>query len=368
MSHGDPARRDGLRAVGGETRLRAQVIPAAPGGAAASAYRLAPQIADDHPVANPHGISAYARALAMACRTMIRPMGELVPVNAISMAIAGPVINNLAKLRPGPQGVEREQVQLNGFRMEIVRPAGARRALRDGAVMYMHGGGFFLCGLDTHRPVVAAIARRTGLPVVSVEYRQLPETDIAGGVDDCLTAYRWLLQHGVDASRIVFAGDSAGGYMTFATALRARDAGLPVPAGLVGLCPALDLDCAEKRAHPNYHRDALIPLSALESVVKLGAERDGRLDPGMSPVNAALVGLPPTLLIIAEDEVLRRDSEIMAQRLAASGVPATLEIWRGQVHAFMAIFPSMPESRAALAHVAQFVRGCIEVAEEARTA
>ncbi|WP_405487748.1 alpha/beta hydrolase [Nocardia sp. NBC_00511] len=323
---------------------------------------------DDIPVMNPTRISAAARALAMACRTMIRPAGELVPVTLGSMQVASAVIDNLAKLRPAPRGVEREQVRLKGFRMEIVRPAGARKSLRDGAVLYMHGGGFFLCGLDTHRPVVAALARRTGLPVVSVEYRQLPQTDIAGSVTDCLTAYSWLLAHGCPASRIVFAGDSAGGYMTFATALRARDAGLPVPAGLVGLCPALDLDCSEKRAHPNYRRDALIPLSALETVVKLGAEVGGRLDPRLSPVNNVLAGLPPALLIVAEDEVLRRDSEIMAQRLAESGVPATLEIWRGQVHAFMAIFPNMPESRAALAHVARFVRERIESEQIAKSA
>ncbi|MCU1644656.1 MAG: putative acetyl-hydrolase LipR [Nocardia sp.] len=320
------------------------------------------------PVINPGNVSVYARTLEAACRATIRPAGELMPLSAGAMPIVSGVINTLARMRPAPRGVEREQVRLNGFRMEIVRPAGARSAMSDGVVMYMHGGGFFLCGLDTHRPVVAAIARRTGMPVVSVEYRQLPDTDISGSVTDCLTAYKWLLGHGVPASRIVFAGDSAGGYMTFATALRARDAGLPVPAGLVGLCPALNLDCTEKRAHPNYHRDPLIPLSALESVVKLGAEVDGRLDPQLSPVNNVLAGLPPALLIVAEDEVLRHDSELMAQRLAASGVPATLEIWRGQVHAFMAIFPSMPESRAALAHVAQFVRARIESAQVAQTA
>ncbi|WP_405133955.1 alpha/beta hydrolase [Nocardia sp. NBC_01388] len=320
------------------------------------------------PVINPDSVSVYARTLEAACRATIRPAGEMMTLSAGAMPVVSGVINTLAKLRPAPRGVEREQVRLNGFRMEIVRPAGARSSMSEGVVMYMHGGGFFLCGLDTHRPVVAAIARRTGMPVVSVEYRQLPDTDISGSVTDCLTAYKWLLGHGVPASRIVFAGDSAGGYMTFATALRARDAGLPVPAGLVGLCPALNLDCTEKRAHPNYHRDSLIPLSALESVVKLGAEVDGRLDPQLSPVNNVLAGLPPALLIVAEDEVLRHDSELMAQRLAASGVPATLEIWRGQVHAFMAIFPSMPESRAALAHVAQFVRARIESAQVARTA
>ncbi|MCX4093847.1 alpha/beta hydrolase, partial [Nocardia sp. alder85J] len=269
-------------------------------------------------------------------------------------------VDTLARLRPDPAGVEREQVRLPGFRMEIVRPAGARRSLRHGAVLYLHGGGFVLCGLETHRPVVAALARRTGLPVVSVEYRQLPDTRIQQSIEDCLTAYRWLLSHGASPARIVIAGDSAGGFLTFATALRAVEIGLPVPAGLVGLSPLLDLDHAAKQGYVNVARDAYIPLPGLEAIVRYGAEFDGELDPLLSPVNGALASLPPVLLVVGEDELLRYDCELMARRLTAAGVPNTLELWRGQVHAFTSILPGMPESRMALGRVARFVRARTE--------
>ncbi len=319
-------------------------------------------------VANPDGSSLTSRMLLLACRSFVGPFVRHYPVTPLTMPAARMLVDGLSALRPGPTGVEREQVWLNGFRMEILRPAGARKALRDGAVMYMHGGGFFLCGLDTHRPIAAAIARRTGLAVVNVEYRQLPGITIAESVQDCLTAYRWLMRHGVDPARIVFAGDSAGGYLSFVTAMRAIEAGLPSPAGLVGLSPLLDLDCAAKKDYMNVGRDAYIPLCGLEQVVEHGAKVGGLLDPALSPVNGALASLPPALLIVGEDELLRYDCELMAERLTAAGVPNSLELWRGQVHAFMSILPNMPESRSVLGRVARFVRARIEPETPARTA
>lgn len=319
-------------------------------------------------VLNPDGPSAQARLLLATCQGVVRPLLRIAPISRATIPIGAFAIDQLARLRPRPRGIDREQVTLNNFRMEILRPSGAARALRHGAVLYLHGGGFAVCGLGTHRPVAASLARRTGLPVLNVDYRQLPGRRITESVDDCLTAYRWLLAHGADPARIVFAGDSAGGYLSFATALRAIEAGLPVPAGLVGMSPLLDLDCVAKREHINVGRDPYIPLSALATLVRLGAEVDGRLDPLLSPVNGALAALPPVLLIAAEDEVLRHDCELMARRLTAAGVPHAVELWRGQVHAFMSIAPNLPESRAALARVSRFVRARLADQPRARTA
>lgn len=313
-------------------------------------------------VVNPDGGSLASRALLLACQGVVGPIMRNYPLAPLTLPLARIAVDGLATLRPMPRGIEREQVRLKGFRMEIIRPAGARRALRDGAVMYMHGGGFFLCGLDSHRPIAAAIARRTGLAVVNVEYRQLPSTPISGSIQDCLTAYRWLLRHGTDAGRIVFAGDSAGGYLSFATALRAVEAGLPAPAGLVGMSPLLDLDCAAKRDHANVLRDAYIPLPGLEKIVGFCGNGE------CSPVDGALSCLPPAMLVVGEDELLRYDCELMARRLTAAGVPNSLELWRGQVHAFMSIAPSLPESRAVLGRVARFVRARVEAEVAARSA
>ncbi|MGW4328343.1 alpha/beta hydrolase [Nocardia sp. NPDC004573] len=319
-------------------------------------------------VMNPKGPSAQSRLLLATCMGVVRPVLRTFPVTKATIPVGAATVDGLARLRPRPQGIDREQVSLHRLRLEIIRPAGAARALRHGAVLYMHGGGFAICSTRSHRPIAASLARRTGLPVINVEYRQLPGTRITDSVQDCLAAYRWLLRHGADPARIIFAGDSAGGYLTFATALLAVESGLPVPAGLVGLSPLLDLDYGAKRDYVNVARDPYIPLSALEAVVRIGAEVDGVLDPALSPVNAVLSALPPVLLVAAEDEVLRFDSELMAQRLSAAGVPNALELWRGQVHAFMSIAPNLPESRAALARVSRFVRACIAEDQRARTA
>ncbi|GGN89215.1 alpha/beta hydrolase [Nocardia rhizosphaerihabitans] len=312
--------------------------------------------------------STSSRVLMGACVGVIGPLLRTVPINRATIPIGAAAVDLLSRLRPEPHGIEREQIQMDGFKMEMVRPAGGSRALRHGAVLYMHGGGFAVGGLQSHRAIVAGVARRTGLPVLNVEYRQLPGRSITSAIEDCVLAYRWLLRHGADPARIVFAGDSAGGYLTFATALRSREIGLPLPAALVGLSPLLDLDYRAKQGYVNVSRDAYIPLAGLEAVVRLGAESEGPLDPALSPVNADLAGLPPVLLIAAEDELLRYDCELMAHRLSAAGVPNTLELWRGQVHAFMSILPSMPESRSVLGRVAKFVRVALEPAQRARTA
>ncbi|MFB7877309.1 alpha/beta hydrolase [Nocardia sp. NPDC056064] len=319
-------------------------------------------------VVNSGRTSTSSRVLMGACLGLVGPLLRTVPINRTTVPIGAVAVDLLSRLRPEPQGIEREQIRMDGFKMEMVRPAGGSRALRHGAMLYLHGGGFAVCGLQTHRAVVAGLARRTGLPVLNVEYRQLPGNSVDGAVDDCVLAYRWLLRHGADPARIVIAGDSAGGFLTFATAIRAREIGLPLPAGLVGLSPLLDLDYRAKQGYVNVERDAYICLSALQAVVHLGAEQLGPLDPALSPVNADLAGLPPVLLIAAEDELLRYDCELMAHRLTAAGVPNTLELWRGQVHAFMSIMPSMPESRSALGRVSKFVRAALEPAQRARTA
>ncbi|ONM46442.1 alpha/beta hydrolase [Nocardia donostiensis] len=321
-------------------------------------------------VVNPGGPSAPGLVMEAGLRGVLR----VLPINRVTIPVAATAIDALARLRPEPQGIDREQVVLGGFRLEIVRPAGAARTLRHGAVLYVHGGGFTvykLHGLRTHRPVVAALARRTELPVVNVEYRQLPVTSVADSVTDCLTAYQWLLQHGVDPARIVVAGDSAGGFLAFSMALRALGHGLPAPAGLLGLSPLLDLDHAAKQAYEHAATDAYLPLSALAGLltkVRIGAERDGTLDPVLSPVDAELTGLPPVLLIAAEREMLRHDSELMASKLTAAGVPNSLELWRGVVHDFMCIAPGLPESRGALARASRFIRARVAESEQARTA
>lgn len=277
-------------------------------------------------------------------------------------------LDAVAARAPKPRNTSVAPHSFGAFSGEWVRSHRATGHASDGVVLYFHGGGFFCCGLNTHRYGVAAISSRSGLPVLSVDYRQLPEVPIPDSVEDCLTAYRHLLDEGIAAERIVFAGDSAGGYLTFATALLARDTGLPTPAGIVAQSPLLDIDSSARMRHANRRRDTYIPVNRLEELTAFWTEgvfpsrRSGSpLKPPVSPVNADLSGMPPSLIMAAETEVLLSDAEIMAERLWAAGAQCKLQVWRGQVHAFPVLGTFTPETRKAGEQIGRFIRETIKI-------
>jgi len=263
-------------------------------------------------------------------------------------------LDRLAARAPAPRNTTITPVRLDGFGAEWVRSARAEQPHAEGTVLYFHGGGFFFCGLNTHRRGIAALSSSTRLPALSVGYRQLPDTPIPGSVADCLTAYRHLLDDGVPAEKIVFAGDSAGGYLAFATALRARDIGLPVPAGIVAASPLLDIDSTARRAHANFGRDTYIPVNRLVDLTEFWRGDPQRHQPPISPVDEDLTAMPPSLIMAAESEVLLCDAEVMAERLWAAGAACKLQAWHGQVHAFPVLGYFSPETRAALRQIRAF--------------
>jgi acetyl esterase/lipase len=227
----------------------------------------------------------------------------------------------------------------------------------DGAVLYLHGGAFLMGGLGTHRRIVERLTRETGMPVLCVDYRKLPAARLKDSVSDCEDAFRWLVRTGHPTARIAVVGDSAGGHLAFATALRLRDDGAGTPACLVAMSPWLDFDHRTRVRHPNAVRDAYIPARRMRRVAQmvLGCTPEEC----HSPINADLHGLPPTLLLCAESEVLRIDSERMAERLAQAGVPVTLQVWEGQIHAFPVLCELTPESLDACREIERFVRDAV---------
>jgi acetyl esterase/lipase len=308
-------------------------------------------------------VSVRARLVFAAARLMVRPLLTYWPLASWAIRPLC-LLETAAGLLPAPCGVKVERVQLGGVVGEWVRPAPTEAPGEPGVVLYFHGGAFVTCGVATHRYEVALIAQACGLPVLSVAYRQLPTVRLSGSVEDCLSVYRSLLAEGFDPARIVLAGDSAGGYLAFATALAALAEELPAPAGIVALSPWLDFDSAAKLVHPNAARDAYAPVIRLAELARLlGAE--GLPDP--SPVNQDLTGLPPVLLVASESEVLRCDAELMAGRLAEADVPVTLQVWAGQVHAFPVLGNLLPESRAAIRGIAAFIRDLVRPAQEDRS-
>ncbi len=277
------------------------------------------------------------------------------------LAAIGRRINALARLqrlRP-KRGLRASRITLGRVTVETVRTAeSAHRPLSDGAILYLHGGGFFLGGFDTHQHVVVALARRTQLPVVHVEYRQHPDVTVDESVADCLRAYRWLLDQGAQPANTVVAGDSAGGFLAFATVLAAQADGLDVPAGVVGISPLLELDGERRSTHPNFAEDTMGIGLALPMIVECVGPKDSD-GHALSPVNGVLTDFPPSLIIAAESEVLRCDAERMHEVLTDAGRSCTLKLWPGQLHAFPAFLPFLPESREARDCMVDFIQGCL---------
>jgi acetyl esterase/lipase len=258
-------------------------------------------------------------------------------------------VNRAADVIPRSGRCHHQEVVADTWRGELVTPIDGTTA--DGVILYAHGGAFLSCGIATHRRIVDRLCHRTGMAVLNIDYRQLPVGTVQDAIDDCLDAVAWLERQGFAPSQMVLCGDSAGGHLAFAAALAMREHGTS-PAGIVGLSPWLDFDHRAKLSHHNARRDAYIPVRKLRRVGRMAL--GCRVEDHHSPVNADLTGLPPSLIVCGEDEVLRVDAELMAERLLDAGVRCTLQVWERQVHAFPVIADLNPESLAAIEEVAAF--------------
>jgi acetyl esterase/lipase len=241
----------------------------------------------------------------------------------------------------------------NGLPVEWVSLRELPASVSTGVILYFHGGGFVLGDLNTHLRAVGALAEATRLPLVHVAYRQYPEVDLETSVQDCLGAYRQLLSAGTDPAKVIIAGDSAGGFLAFTTAQRAPQHGLPVPAGVVGISPLLELDNTARLAHPIASADVFEVATVLPALYeRLCPTTDlAQLEPVSGPMDA----MPPALIVVSASESLLCDAERMQERLHQAGRDCDVVTWPGQIHAFPSIFPRLPESRQALARIARFI-------------
>jgi len=232
----------------------------------------------------------------------------------------------------------------------------APAATAERIILYLHGGGYVVGSINTHRDLAARLSRAAAARVLLIDYRLAPEHPHPAAVEDAVAAYRWLLSTGAAASRIVVAGDSAGGGLTVATLVALRDGGTPLPAAGVCLSPWVDLEgigesmTAKAAADPMVQRDPLRKMAALY----LGGQ-DPRT-PLAAPLYANLSGLSPLLIQVGTAETLLDDSTRLAERARKAGVNVTLEPWEDMIHVFQAFAPILPEGREAIERIGAFVK------------
>jgi acetyl esterase/lipase len=223
-------------------------------------------------------------------------------------------------------------------------------------VLYLHGGGFVTGSSSLYRHLTWRLADATRAHLLSVDYRLAPEHPFPAALQDAIGAYRWLLAQGADPRHVAVVGDSAGGNLAFALLLKARDENLPLPAAAVGLSPWLDLALESPSLRHNADADPMLNAPEAPKLVHyyLG-DRDPRT-PYASPLYGDFAGLPPALIQVGSDEILRDDAVRMAQRLRAAGREVELEIWPRMPHVWHLFASVMPEARQAIARIGTFLQ------------
>jgi acetyl esterase/lipase len=227
-------------------------------------------------------------------------------------------------------------------------------------ILFLHGGGFIVGSPALYRHFTWRIASAARARVLSLDYRLAPEYPFPAALDDAVTAYRWLLADGAEPQRIAVMGDSAGGGLALSLLLRLRDEGIPLPAAAVALSPWTDLALTGLSFERNAGADPLVSTEqARRFVDDYLAGADPR-SPYASPLYGEPAGLPPTIIQVGSDEVLRDDSERMADRMRAAGCRVELEIWPRMPHVWQLFAPVMPEARQAIGRIGTFVVGAIK--------
>jgi monoterpene epsilon-lactone hydrolase len=278
----------------------------------------------------------------------------------VQMLRASPIVGDVsvAEMRKGmegmigsaqlPAGLVREPREVNGVPAEWVS---ARGAAADRAVLYLHGGGYVLGSIGTHRELAARISQASGARCLVIDYRLGPEHPFPAAVEDAVKAYRWLLDVGYAPERLAIAGDSAGGGLTVATLVALRDAKLPLPATGVCISPWVDL---AGEGESMTTKEAVDPMVTRGPLLALAKHYLGGADPKAplaSPLWADLRGLPPLLIHVGTNETLLDDSTRLAERARKAGVDVELEAWPEMIHVWHAFAAMLPEGREAIERI-----------------
>lgn len=300
-------------------------------------------------------VSLRAWLVFWFARIFVKPLFAAWPTTDRGIAALGH-LEKLVDRLPRPKGVTIEPTTLGGVPSErISHHRRASDALAAATILYFHGGGFVFCGLATHRSLGAVLAARAGIPVMSVEYRQLPHGGIGTSIHDAMAAYTDLLGEAEDPTKIILAGDSAGGYLAMKVAELAAARGMVTPAAVIGYSPLLNLALEEH--DPDYmRRDAYLPMSQVEALRDKWAGGPHAIAGADSPIETDPRLFPPVFFSVAQYELMRPDVEAMTGMLEGVGQAVETHVWSGQIHAYPVLGTVLEESAMTIAFSLDFVR------------
>lgn len=289
-----------------------------------------------------------ARAFLFVCRRVIKPrMPE-----ELDLARARRLARSLDEWIGGRfDGFEEVQIEADGLAAHRV----GNRINPRYFVLYLHGGGFMLHLPSLHARLASRLCTELKAVAVIPNYRCAPESPLPAAHEDCFATYQWLLASGLDPSRIVLAGDSAGGLLAIATLQRIRDAGLPMPLCGVLFSPGCCVDSIRRMHATDTASDPLIGPGILNLLQRKVIDAVPEGDASVSPCAGSLHGLPPLLFQVGSTEMLLGQSLQGYEKARAAGTYAELQVWPRMPHVWQSV-SWLPEARDALRSAADFVR------------
>jgi monoterpene epsilon-lactone hydrolase len=251
---------------------------------------------------------------------------------------------------PLSENVRIERVKFGPYEGDLILPNGGDASR---LVIYYHGGGFFLFSSRTYRVTTSNLARAAGCAVFAPDYRLAPEHPAPAAHDDAFAVYQQVLKQGYAPAAVALMGDSAGGNLALATAVRAREAALPLPSALVLLSPWLDF-AEEGAAYRTTTDDPILPAQVLDGFKSAYLGHGDCNSSKVTSLYADMNGLPPTLVHVGSWERLRDDSITIIERMKAAGVEAELKIFDGMCHGWQLFAPMLAEGMQSIEESAAF--------------
>jgi acetyl esterase/lipase len=245
-----------------------------------------------------------------------------------------------------------EPVNANGIRAEWTSTP---QADRDAALLYLHGGGFVIGSLDSHRHLVAEAGRAAKAYALALDYRLAPEHPFPAAVEDAVSGYRYLLSRGYKPGRIAVAGDSAGGGLVVSAMIAIRDAGLTQPGCGWCISPWVDLEAIGETMSTKAAEDPTVQRAGILDMAQLYLNGADPRSPLAAPIYADLSGVAPLLIQVGAAETLLDDAVRLAKAAGAADVRVDLQIRPEMVHVWHLFHPELKAGLRAIEQGGSFV-------------
>jgi len=290
-------------------------------------------------------VSSLTGELAQARESLSR---RLQGVDPSDLAAQRRAYDAYSENDPMPEMSTQSEIDLGGVSCLGLLPKGCSG---DHVILWAHGGGFAMGSSRSHKGLASQVAAAAKVAAIVPDYRLAPEHQHPAALEDIVITYHAILGEGVQPNRIILAGDSAGGGLAVAAAMKLKEQGAAMPAGMILLSPWVDLANRGWSHTSKAQRDPFLTTAILNTRAK---QYGGEASANLSILDADLRGLPPAFIQTGEAEILMSDSTALAERLGAAGVPLTLEIWPDMFHVFQARYPMLAQSRQAIQRLGQW--------------